>query len=304
MELMRANQGLWQSRDVHALRSAASPEFRPLRRESEYRRLHSEYTHIRTTPTLPFGFFSRLLTVPVLEIQAAGLFDAIGSTGFIIVQQVFLADATNLVNRALWSTLPESITTIPALYLGTIVGEGFLNTTWRWGYGSWAIITPVVAVPLIATVLILQLRAKKHGLQVKTLSAVAGCSPDAPMWKKIFHLVWTEMDMLGLLLLVTGMALILIPLSLTGSFSPQRWKEASFIAMIVIGVVCLITFLVWDLKFAKQPYIPRRMANRTVIAGCAIQVLDFWGYTLFTIFFPSYLQVAGEYSPGHATRIE
>ncbi|KAL2688961.1 hypothetical protein Neosp_003011 [[Neocosmospora] mangrovei] len=234
----------------------------------------------------------------------AGLFDAIGATGFTLVQQVFLADATNLVDRAFWSTLPESITTIPALYLGTIMGEGFLNATWRWGYGTWAIVTPIVAVPLIATIAVLQKRAKKHGLQVKTFSAVAGCSPDSPMWKKVFHLIWTEIDFLGLILLIAGLSLILIPVSLTGSFNPQRWKEGSFIAMLVIGVICFAAFLVWDLKYAQKPYIPWRMANRTVIAGCAIQMFDFLGYSLFTIFFPSYLQVAGQFSPGHATRID
>ncbi|KAL3965578.1 hypothetical protein ACCO45_002582 [Purpureocillium lilacinum] len=79
---------------------------------------------------------------------AAGLFDAVGSTGFGLTQQVFIADATNLINRAFWSTLPESITTIPALYLGSLIGEGFLTKTgWRWSYGAWAIVVPVVAIP-------------------------------------------------------------------------------------------------------------------------------------------------------------
>lgn len=118
------------------------------------------------------------------------------------------------------------------------------------------------------------------------------------------RLLWTEIDLVGLLLLVAGLCLILIPLSLTGSLNPGRWKEGSFIAMLVLGGVIFTCFLVWDIKFAKKPYIPSSMANRTVIAACLIQVFDFMEYSLFTIFFRSYLQVAGHFSPGHAIRIE
>ncbi|OAA80410.1 major facilitator [Akanthomyces lecanii RCEF 1005] len=200
----------------------------------------------------------------------AGLFDAVGSTGFGLTQQVFIADSTNLVNRAFWSTLPETITTLPALYLGSVMGESFLkNTSWRWAF-----------------------------------AADVGTELDVSKWKQVYLLIWTEIDLLGLLLLVAGMSLILIPLSLTGSLNPNRWKEGSFIAMIVVGAILFASFVVWDVKFAKRPYIPARLANRTVIAACLIQVFDFMEYSLFTIFFSSYLQVAGHYSPAHATRIE
>lgn len=216
-----------------------------------------------------------------------------------------MADATNLVNRAIWSTLPESITTIPSLYLGTIIGDSFLNHTgWRWSYGTWSIITPFVAIPLIGTMVILQRRARKHGLEAKSLARASGCDKDTPTWKKVFHLLWKELDVPGLVLLVTGLSLILIPMSLTGSDNSGQWEEPSFIAMLVVGVVLLVAFLVWDIKFAKKPYVPSRMANRTVIAACLIQIFDFIEYSVFTVFFPSYLQVAGGFSAGHATRIE
>ncbi|KAL4876287.1 siderophore iron transporter mirA [Aspergillus karnatakaensis] len=256
-----------------------------------------------TVQTLSFILYAS--SPAIAQYFVAGVFDAIGSTGFTLTQQVFIADATNLVNRAFWSTLPESITTIPALYLGSIIGERFLyNTGWRWGYGAWSIITPICAIPLVVTVALLQRRAKKHGLGAKSLAAVAGCQPSDPTWKKIYHLIWTELDFLGVILLVTGLSLILVPVSLTGSFNPQRWKEGSFIAMLVVGVVLFAAFIVWDLKFSAKPFIPRRMTNRTVLMGCFVQTFDFMSYTLFTIFFPSYLQVAGEFKPAHATRID
>ncbi|TQV90613.1 hypothetical protein V2A60_008291 [Cordyceps javanica] len=233
----------------------------------------------------------------------AGLFDAIGSTGFGLTQQVFIADSTNLINRAFWSTLPETITTIPALYLGSIMGQSFLtHTGWRWAYGTWAIVVPIVSIPLIGTVIVLQRRAKAQGLL--TPGAEMEGEARVSKLKRVYRLLWTEIDFPGLLLLVAGMSLILIPLSLTGSLNPGRWKEGSFIAMLVVGAVLFASFVVWDVKFAKKPYVPARMVNRTVIAACLIQVFDFMEYSLFTIFFSSYLQVAGHYSPAHATRID
>ncbi|OAA49229.1 siderophore iron transporter mirA [Cordyceps fumosorosea ARSEF 2679] len=232
----------------------------------------------------------------------AGLFDAVGSTGFGLTQQVFIADSTSLVDRAFWSTLPETLTTIPALYLGSLMGQSFLTRTgWRWAYGTWAMVVPVVSVPLIGTVMVLQRRAAKQGL-LPPGGPAAAAAPSA--WGRLRRLLWTEIDLPGLVLLVAGLSLILIPLSLTGSLNPGRWREASFIAMVVVGAVLLVSFVEWDVKFAKRPYIPARMANRTVIAACLIQVFDFMEYSLFTIFFSSYLQVAGHYSPAHATRID
>ncbi|PQK09545.1 hypothetical protein BB8028_0001g16150 [Beauveria bassiana] len=237
---------------------------------------------------------------------AAGLFDAVGSTGFGLTQQVFIADSTTLINRAFWSTLPETITTIPALYLGSIIGESFLkNAGWRWAFGTWAIVVPIVSLPLIGVVMYLQRRAKTQETPVESRPpGLASKKAYSSKLKQTCQLFWTEIDFPGLILLVAGMSLVLTPLSLTGSLNPGRWKEASFIAMIVVGTILFASFVVWDVKFAKRPYIPARMMNRTVIAACLIQVFDFMEYSLFTIFFSSYLQVAGHFSPAHATRID
>ena len=220
------------------------------------------------------------------------------------MQQVFVADATNLVNRALWSTLPESITNIPAIYIGTIIGENMLNGIgWRWGYGIWAIVLPIAAIPLVATMLYLQRRARKHGLWTRSLAKDKRQS--VPLWKAIFHMIWVELDIMGIFLLIAGLSLMLIPLSLTGSFNPGRWREASFIAMFILGVALLGAMVMWELKFAQKPLLPGELVkDRTAMVGCLMQGLDFMGHAVFSIFFSSYLQVAPGYSPGHAVRIE
>jgi hypothetical protein len=44
--------------------------------------------------------------------------------------------------------------------------------------------------------------------------------------------------------------------------------------------------------------------NRTGAAACVLDALDFFYYSVFSIFFPRYLQVAPHFNPGKATRIE
>jgi len=220
------------------------------------------------------------------------------------MQQIFIADTTSLINRGFWSSLPESVAAIPTLYLGTIVADEVLEkSTWRWGYGMWAIILPVAAAPLITTMYVLQRRALKNGFTRKSIWT--GEIANMPLHKRIARLVWVDLDILGAVLMVVGLGLALIPLSLTGARNSERWKQGSTIAMLVVGVVVLAVFFLWDAKLAKTPFVPFRMIReRTVIAACLLSLLDFFHYSTFTIFFPSYLQVVGGYSPGHASRIE
>lgn len=219
------------------------------------------------------------------------------------MQQIFIADTTNLLDRGLWSSLPEFVTAIPTLYLGSIVGESVLkHSTWRWGYGMWALIFPFCALPLIVTMFVLQRRAEKNGLRRRQ---IYHSEDERSVFRRLHNLLWTELDLPGATLLVLGLGLTLIPLTLTGSKNSSRWQHGSFIAMLVIGIFVLVLFLVWDARFATRPFIPFRMIKqRTVVAACVLSALDFFHYSCFTTFFPSYLQVAGGFSAGHATRIE
>ncbi|ODV60170.1 MFS general substrate transporter [Ascoidea rubescens DSM 1968] len=233
------------------------------------------------------------------------IFEGIGDVAYTIMQQVFIADTTSLINRGFWASLPESLTTIPTLYLGSTVAESVLNhSSFRWGYGMWAIILPFTLFPLIIIMVYMERKAKKEGASRNV--AIWKSLPDGTLLQKINHLLWVELDIIGGLLLVASLALILVPLSLTGKGKSHRWEHANFIAMFVLGFVFLIFFLVWIFRFAKNPFIPFKLMknNKTVIAACFIGFFDFLNYATFTSFFPSYLQVAGHYSSGAATRID
>ena len=99
---------------------------------------------------------------------------------------------------------------------------------------------------------------------------------------------------MGLLLLSAAFALILIPLTLAAT-ATNHWHNASIIAMIVIGCVCLVVFPFWEStrRLIPQPFLSLRLlTNRNVLAGCGIGFFYFAVfYTSIQPYFYSYLQV-------------
>lgn len=228
-----------------------------------------------------------------------------------MTEQVFIAETTSLVNRGLFAAIPESISGIVALFAGSLAAEGILKTsTWRWGYGIWAIIVPVLALPLLITMFILELRATRAK------------EPPDPAQKdrrtlvdRVGRFLWVELDLGGVILLVAGLALILVPLSLTGSgnsgssnagsSNAGQWSSAPFISMVVVGAAALVAFGIWDGRFSKMPIVPFDLIkNRTVVAASLLGMFDFLAYSVFGVFFPSFLQVAGNYSPAQASLVK
>ncbi|KAL4952927.1 siderophore iron transporter mirA [Aspergillus filifer] len=244
----------------------------------------------------------------VSQYIAGGIFEAIGSTGFALTQQIFVADVTNLINRAVWSTLPDSLTVIPSLYIGTEIAEAILKKNeWRWGFGMWAIIGPACSILLISAMFFYQRRARtnNHIHNQQSTSDTLGWNANDPWFNRLYDLIWTQLDAPGAILLLLGLSLFLVPLSLTGSGNSDAWHNPSFIAMLVVGVVIFIAFIAWDTWFAQKPFIPYRMIrNRTVAAACLLGALDFFHYSVFSVFFTSYLQVAAHYGAASATRID
>ncbi|KAJ4167488.1 hypothetical protein NW754_011304 [Fusarium falciforme] len=234
---------------------------------------------------------------------AGGIFDSFGDTWWNITQQIFVADVTSLVNRGLLFTLPESLSAIPTLYAGTYLGEHMLLfSSWRWGYGMWSIILPVTAIPTISMMLWMGRRAKKIGLVTERLSLLHGAPSGAV--GKVKHIA-TQLDLIGALLLIGGLAMTLLPMTIAGRRNTDRWEEPSSIVLLIVGVLTFVGFLVWDGKFASNPIIPyRTIRERNVIIACTSVIVIAMSDSIYRPFLSSFLQVAGHYSPGAATRVD
>ncbi|KAK0221833.1 hypothetical protein IW262DRAFT_1551509 [Armillaria fumosa] len=188
--------------------------------------------------------------------------------------------------------VPETIVSITSLYIGSIIGGAVLDGPyWRWGYGMWTIILPVSAAPLILILVFCQRKANR----------ITHTKPQSTLDK----LIWIELDFVGVFLLVASLTLILIPLTLTGTSSPETWSSPGTIAMIAIRVVVFAVYIYYDAKIASKPLIPYRLAREhTLVFACIIEMLDFLHYAAFTSFFPSFLQVAAYRSASTASQID
>lgn len=216
------------------------------------------------------GYIQQAASHNVQTFASAQIFWAAGFNGLQILQQIFVADTTDLLNRALFSTLFD----VPFLWTtwaGPEVGAAILRTTiWRWGYGIWAIILPICFIPLAVSLYMNQRRAKKMGLHV----------PSPFRGHTIFQVLknlWFDLDTFGLLLLAAGISLVLLPLTLAPGAS-NGWRNASMIAMLVIGVVCLLVFPFWETskKLAPKAFFPPDLfKKRTVVAGTLIAFFYF-----------------------------
>ncbi|KAL8895025.1 MAG: hypothetical protein Q9192_003895 [Flavoplaca navasiana] len=216
------------------------------------------------------GYIQMAASDSVKTFAAAQIFYSAGGTGIQILQQIFIADTSDLLNRALWSSLPD-VPFLITVWVGAPLASDLLShTTWRWGYGIWTMVLPVSFLPLALALFLNTRKAKKLGRLHPSPWTGQSFSTGAKN-------LWYELDIMGLLLLSAAFALILIPCTLAQR-ARGGWNNGSMIAMVVIGALCLVAFPLWESssRLAPHPFMPPRLfKNRTVAAGCAIAFFYF-----------------------------
>lgn len=155
-----------------------------------------------------------------------------------------------------------------------------------------AIIMPAALGPAIFTLIYLDRRAKKNGIVNMASSnaarraarelasekgneaphgvVVAPAVTPSETWSQMLLRNFHEIDALGLILLGFGWSLLLLPFSLK-TYAQHGWRNPSLIAMMVVGGLLLIAYVVYEMKFAKMPSAPRRLIfNKTFIMAVII----------------------------------
>lgn len=93
---------------------------------------------------------------------------------------VITADASKLKNRGLAYAFTSSPYMITA-FAGSKASEGFYeNISWRWGFGCFSIILPVVAFPLFVILKLNLRKAKRQGILARERSG-------RTLWQSIWH---------------------------------------------------------------------------------------------------------------------
>lgn len=229
------------------------------------------------------GYIQMAASTNVQTYASAQIFYSAGSTGLQILQQVFIADSSDLLNRAFLALLPEFPFLITVWLGPTIAGAVLQSSSWRWGYGMWAIILPAAFLPLALSLLLNQRKAQRLNLIKPT---------KARRRRSILSVVrrtWYDLDVGGLTLLSAAVTLLLVPLTLAAS-SKNGWKTPSIIVMMVVGVLCLIATPLYESskKLAPKPLLSLHLLKqRTAVAGCA---LAFWYFSKFDVSHTSSVQ--------------
>ncbi|EDN10829.1 siderophore iron transporter mirC [Histoplasma mississippiense (nom. inval.)] len=110
------------------------------------------------------GYAQMAASSNVQTYASAQLFYSAGSTGLQILQQVFIADTSSLLNRALFSSMPD-LPFLATVWIGPMIAAAILReTSWRWGYGMWTIILPAAFLPLALSLFLNQKKARRLNL--------------------------------------------------------------------------------------------------------------------------------------------
>ncbi|KAI0367339.1 drug:h+ antiporter [Pilatotrama ljubarskyi] len=222
-------------------------------------------------------------------------------SGLQLLTQIIIADITSLKWRGLVSSLTSAPFIINAFIGSNVSTQVLEHSTWRWGYGMFAILIPVSLSPLIITLFWAENKARRLGL-VKAAAPRADLEPKVQV--PFLRAAWTiaeQLDIVGLALLGTAIALILLPLTLAQN-AKGMWHNPSMIAMIVVGCVLLPVFAFWDIKFAKRPVIARRfLTNWSVVCASWIGFFDFFSFYMSFTYLYSFVLVTKSWSLINAT---
>ncbi|KAJ9630202.1 hypothetical protein H2204_008563 [Knufia peltigerae] len=223
----------------------------------------------------------------------AQVFFTIGIVGLHLLLVILAGDSSDLRHRALMNVVPYAPGLVTAWTASSVTSAVLNDTTWRWGYGVFAIIIPVISIPLLGTLLYNQRKAaKSHNIETASGRRLQ------------HHLhVLRQLDPIGLILFIAAMALILVPITLASS-ATNAWKSGHIIAMIVLGVCLLVAFICWECKWAQWPVIPVGiLRERTVSFGVIACIFDYGSWYTTSAYLYTYLLVVRNLSVRAATNV-
>ncbi|ORX39833.1 major facilitator superfamily domain-containing protein [Kockovaella imperatae] len=230
----------------------------------------------------------------------------LGITGLFLLQNIIIADISSLRNRYFWTIFPSIPQVINAFVSANIV-DSLLNrgpntTQWRWGFGIFTILIPVVAIPILVTLWWGTRSSKGERTAAETSSA----GPKRPirkhLWRGAVSLFW-QLDFMGLLLFVVGFGLLFVTLTLANS-QTAHWSDAHSIVQLVIGAIVIVAFVLWERYYAPHPLLPFALLKRKTVIGCCLIAL--WHPMAGTIsagYLTTFLQVAAGQSVISTQRI-
>lgn len=215
---------------------------------------------------------------------AAGyVFYWIGYDALYFIMDVFVADTSGLRNRA-FAFAFVSTPFICTAFTGPLAAQAYLNhSTWRWAIGSFVIIMFFIFTPLAIIFKFFQRKAEKMGLFVREKSGRTAV-------QSIVHYIH-EFDLIGGLILMAAWVLFLLPFSLQLQ-GRAAYKSATFIAMVVVGILLFPVFYVWERYFARTHFVRYELfKQRTVFGACMLAAILYYSFYAWDLYYYYFVEV-------------
>ncbi|KAK0716055.1 hypothetical protein B0H67DRAFT_490466 [Lasiosphaeris hirsuta] len=232
-------------------------------------------------------------------------FTSVGKSGLDLLSDIIVGDLTPLQWRGFFGAA-LSIPFVITVPVNGFIAEAFVDN-WRWGLGMFAILVPVLLLPAIFMLYSMQRRGEKMGMVTmaasKRLRAGAEGGSEGPAtskrfahWIKLFRRGLIDIDITGLIILGTSFSLILLPFTLATDVN-GGWTNASVLAMLVVGFVLLIAFVLFEVYLASKPLMTRRiLKNRTFLAAVTIYTFNQMASATRNTYLSSYIYVIKEWT--------
>ncbi|KAJ5691892.1 MFS general substrate transporter [Penicillium macrosclerotiorum] len=276
------------------------------------------YTYLLTLLFYVIGYIIVASCKTISAYVVGEVFVAIGSSGLDLTNDIIVADLTSLEWRGFASSMLSTPFIINTWFAGKIVDAIDSRNQWRWGYGMFAIIMPVALGPAVATMIWLDRKAKKYGIVNLASSNAARRAArdlakmdghDAPegaiiapaaapsqTWFRSLQSNLEEIDAFGLILLGFGWSLLLLPFSLK-TYADGGWRNPSMIAMMIVGGILLIVYVIYEMLWARVPSAPRRLVfNKTFVMAIIIDSFYMLAGNMRGLYWSSYVYIAKPWS--------
>lgn len=160
--------------------------------------------------------------------------EGVGGAGLLILMKVILADKVSLKENAKNNTIFTIMFGV-GYSIGPVVGGYLTAVSWRWCF--------IINLPLAVVGLVLAhfvIRPVLLGPQdIQRNEDMSKVSSSDRFIKRI-----STVDFGGQLIFLFGMGLLVLALTWAGSYYP--WSDLKVIAPLVVGVVLILVFLIWE----------------------------------------------------------
>ncbi|KAJ9626769.1 hypothetical protein H2204_009914 [Knufia peltigerae] len=239
------------------------------------------------------GTVVQAAAVNITGLSAGAVLTQLGYSIFFLTLDIIIADFTSMKTRLFFSYIPSLSFIINTWVSGDVTSAVLALTSWKWGIGMFAIIIPGCAMPLIWLLFMLGYQAKRTQIDQN--------KEHLTLLPSLGTLIW-ELDLIGILLLTGSLALILIPLTLAGGNS-SKWNQAGILTPIILGVLLLPAFVVWEQK-TSSPLLPGYLMTDWTVWGCiTINIFYAFGLMCHESYLFTLLIVSYNFSLLSATRV-